>query len=117
MSFDHDYFKNGKNVSKYINITLRKLEIIKGEKYDLNNHNENTSNDDIWGGGVYSYSPSVLEGIIKYNTTQIHTGELKITKFDVSNSIISGTFWFDAVNEEGETVEIREGRFDMKFTN
>ncbi len=26
-----------------------------------------------------------------------------------------GTFWFDAVNAAGEKVEVREGRFDMKF--
>jgi len=24
-------------------------------------------------------------------------------------------FWFDAINEEGKVVEIREGRFDMKL--
>ena len=29
--------------------------------------------------------------------------------------IQSGTFWFDAVNEKGKKVEIREGRFDMHF--
>ena len=28
---------------------------------------------------------------------------------------VSTTFWFDAVNAQGEIVEIREGRFDMKY--
>jgi len=35
---------------------------------------------------------------------------------DVENNIVSGTFWFDAVNDPREIVEVREGRFDMRFT-
>lgn len=50
-----------------------------------------------------------------YDTTNEFTGELYINKLDKTNNIISGTFWFDAVNEQGKKVEIREGRFDMKF--
>lgn len=50
-----------------------------------------------------------------YETNNEYTGELHITKLDKDNNIISGTFWFDAVNEQGEAVEIREGRFDMVF--
>jgi len=42
-------------------------------------------------------------------------GELHIARFDRILGIVSGTFWFDAVNMEGEKVEIREGRFDMKY--
>ena len=29
--------------------------------------------------------------------------------------IVSGTFWFDAVNTAGETIQIRSGRFDMNY--
>jgi len=50
-----------------------------------------------------------------YGTTNEITGELYINKLDKNNNIISGTFWFDAVDEQGKRVEIREGRFDMKF--
>lgn len=50
-----------------------------------------------------------------YGTTNEITGELYINKLDKSNNIISGTFWFDAVDEQGKRVEIRDGRFDMKF--
>jgi hypothetical protein len=42
-------------------------------------------------------------------------GEFTITKLDTANYIIAGTFWFDAVSEEGEVVEIREGRFDIDY--
>ena len=50
-----------------------------------------------------------------YNTTENNTGELHITKLDKNNNIIAGTFWFNAVNEQGKKVEVREGRFDMVF--
>ncbi|WCM41453.1 DUF6252 family protein [Flavobacterium sp. CBA20B-1] len=50
-----------------------------------------------------------------YETNEDYKGELHITKLDKEKNIISGTFWFDAVNEQSEKVEIREGRFDMKF--
>lgn len=42
-------------------------------------------------------------------------GELIITKLDTVNMILSGTFWFDAVNMLNETVKIRDGRFDLKI--
>ncbi|TMM28584.1 hypothetical protein FDT66_13335 [Polaribacter aestuariivivens] len=51
----------------------------------------------------------------KYTTTPQITGELIITHHDYNNAIISGTFWFDAINNIGEKVEVREGRFDMKY--
>mgnify|MGYP006432747655 CR=1 FL=1 len=44
------------------------------------------------------------------------TGELTITHLEEENRIVSGTFWFDAVNEEGEVVEVREGRFDVTYS-
>lgn len=33
----------------------------------------------------------------------------------MSKSIIAGTFWFDAINDKGEKVQIREGRFDWQY--
>jgi hypothetical protein len=53
--------------------------------------------------------------LVSYKTNEINSGEIKFTKFDDINGIVSGTFWFDAINEDGEVVEIREGRFDMKY--
>ncbi|MEJ7676398.1 MAG: hypothetical protein WKG06_00655 [Segetibacter sp.] len=38
-------------------------------------------------------------------------GELKITKLDETNRIVSGTFWFDAVNKNGE--KFRCGKDDL----
>jgi hypothetical protein len=53
--------------------------------------------------------------ITEYKTNNINTGELTITRFDPVSQIISGSFWFDAINDKGEKVEVREGRFDMHF--
>ena len=62
------------------------------------------------GGGNYD-----IGATNRHFTNLIKTGELKITRIDLQNSIISGTFWFDAINEAGEIVEIREGRFDWNY--
>lgn len=50
-----------------------------------------------------------------YSTNSIVTGELKITHHNYNQAILSGTFWYDAVNSNGEIVKIREGRFDMHY--
>ncbi|WP_425413758.1 hypothetical protein [Psychroflexus tropicus] len=40
-----------------------------------------------------------------------------MTKLDTDNQIVSGTFWFDVEHPTtGEVLEIREGRFDMQYT-
>ena len=50
------------------------------------------------------------------DTNTEYSGEMTITKFDMENRILSGTFWFDVENPfTGETIEIREGRFDTRF--
>ena len=45
----------------------------------------------------------------------VFIGKLKISKLDEINQIVSGTFWFDAVNDKGEKVEVSEGRFDVHY--
>ena len=50
-----------------------------------------------------------------YSTTSDVNGELIITNHNFNNATMSGTFWFDAINDNGEKVEIREGRFDMEY--
>jgi hypothetical protein len=50
-----------------------------------------------------------------YGTINPFAGKLNILRLDTINKIISGTFWFDAVDfKTGDTVEIREGRFDYQ---
>lgn len=66
--------------------------------------------------GSYSFAASPLDTIQNYNTSEINTGELLVKKFDNINHIVSGTFWFTVIKNNGETVHITDGRFDMPFT-
>ncbi len=50
-----------------------------------------------------------------YSTNDQQTGELEILFHDLENRILGGTFEFDAVDENGTIVEIREGEFDMSY--
>jgi hypothetical protein len=46
----------------------------------------------------------------------VQKGELHIKHFDPAHQIVSGTFWFDAVDTlTGKVVKIRDGRFDEGF--
>ncbi|HLW62143.1 MAG TPA: hypothetical protein VKY33_01965 [Flavobacterium sp.] len=48
-------------------------------------------------------------------TDEIHKGELRITQHDIFERILSGTFWFDLKRPDGKVIEIREGRFDVRY--
>lgn len=85
-------------------IGTNKLEIIEGENYSLIEFIEGNAS------GIYSYATNTSY------TSEDNTGELKITKLDYTNHIVSGTFWFDVKDSEGVVHEIREGRFDVRFT-
>ena len=51
-----------------------------------------------------------------YDANDNNSGELKITKFDQINRILSGTFFFTGTdNSNGQTVNITEGRFDIRY--
>jgi hypothetical protein len=115
LSFSNSSGETRKSLQVFLNLT----EFMEGGSYTLKIDRVNESNFlEIQGGGAYYlFRPSLFDNGSQYVTNNDIIGKLKITKFDPSNSIISGTFWFDAVNEEGEIVEIREGRFDMQYTN
>lgn len=51
-----------------------------------------------------------------YFTSEEHTGELTITHLDLNNQTVSGTFFFDIIDQNGDLRQIREGRFDVQFT-
>lgn len=99
--------RNGGSTSVFVQ--TKKINLQAGQTYILNKNTVDDS-DYTGGGGVFWLNPSN----ISYTNT-IKIGELKITRVDLSNSIVSGTFWFDAVNTNGKTVEIREGRFDWNY--
>ena len=65
--------------------------------------------------GRYTINSSPPPSPKYYTTTATTTGELIITYHNFDKAILSGTFWFDAINSEGKIVKVREGRFDLKY--
>ncbi len=63
-----------------------------------------------------AYGTYALEGI-PTRTNSTYTGELHITKLDSVHYIVSGTFWYDILDFQGNVHQIREGRFDFQYTN
>ncbi|WP_241480034.1 DUF6252 family protein, partial [Kordia jejudonensis] len=94
---------------KDVFLNTRYINLLAGETYILDK-NLDDNGDYIGSGAGHSLSLSNV-----FYTTSSVSGELTITYIDLSNSIISGTFWFDAVNADGEIVEIRDGRFDYQY--
>lgn len=91
----------------YISIGLGtiQLQIFEGNTYPLLRQEIGKANGSLYKNYTVTY------------TSDQYTGELKITKLDPVNYIISGTFWFDIIDNRGVKHEIREGRFDMHYTN
>lgn len=76
------------------------------------------------GTGTYSMtsvrgevSVSFFKGIGNedFITDSLHTGYLTITRLDSVNSILAGTFYFDAISDQGNIIKITDGRFDLKY--
>lgn len=108
--FSISFRDKSSEISKSCNIISRKAEIQQGNTYVLKIGN----GEDIEGyGGEYNFG---ITEPFSYDTSLLSTGELTITKLDFANNIVSGIFWFDAVNSSGEVKKIREGRFDAQFT-
>ena len=70
----------------------------------------------------YADTPGTAFGFFSKQGKEYYTkpslqGELRISKLDPINKIISGTFWFDAIDTiSNSIVQIREGRFDLHYT-
>nr|WP_315258206.1 hypothetical protein [uncultured Flavobacterium sp.] len=84
--------------------STQNLQIIEGQTYQLKERIDGNANGKYFFNLDFSY------------TTTTEVGELKITKLDFTNNIVSGTFWFDVKDSKGVIHQIREGRFDMQFT-
>jgi hypothetical protein len=51
----------------------------------------------------------------QFGTTDTITGQLYITRFDLLGQIASGTFWFNLLDQNNDTMRITDGRFDVKL--
>ena len=97
---------NGDKGAEGVSISSDSLAIKQGQKYVLKN---SSNKGEIYG----SYGTSVNVISDDFNTQGNYQGEVYFSRFDEIKGIVSGTFWFDAVNSKGEKVEVREGRFDV----
>jgi hypothetical protein len=104
------YFQlQGRNRNENFNlisiaISTKAKAIEQGETYQLIEEAEGNVNGRYGFSGTFSF------------TNSIQTGQMTITYLDMDNQIVSGTFWFDVIDQNGDLRQIREGRFDMQFT-
>ncbi len=94
---------------KNIYIGTDSLTISEGESLKLTG-----SSKKGFAGASYNYFNS--SGNFYYGTSPTLTGLLTITKLDSIKQIVAGTFYFNVLNNTGDTVKITDGRFDMPYT-
>ncbi|WP_452224054.1 hypothetical protein [Lacinutrix chionoecetis] len=93
---------------KSINIGCLDMPLIEETTYTLLEFaSGNYFGEFFRGGGV---------GLI-FSTTESNPGTLNITNFDNENFIISGTFEFSVIDDDGNEINITDGRFDLNYTN
>jgi hypothetical protein len=105
-NFSLGFSNNQQENLRGLNIASRGVELQQGNTYPiiLESNNSCYGRFTNWGETFH------------YLTNENNNGQLTITKLDQVNNIISGTFWFKAVNSNGEVVQVREGRFDMQYS-
>ncbi|MFN3908226.1 MAG: hypothetical protein ACK4JX_04265 [Flavobacterium sp.] len=104
--FSLGYSNNQQENLRGINIASKGVELQQGQTYPLVLQSDNSCYGRYTNWGETHH----------YITNNTFYCQFKITKLDQVNNIVSGTFWFDAVNSNGVKVEIREGRFDMQYS-
>jgi len=109
---------DNRNLNKFIRFE-RNLSNIPLEEgiYSFGNQENGVLNASysIIGDVIWNDDGSGYQLVSNYVTTNETDGELEIIKLDENEKIISGTFWFDCIDSAGNVVEIRDGRFDLKY--
>lgn len=100
------------NTSHKVLIFLENVQIELGEEYLLNTKFDDNEDNQS---GEYTIASTSPPSPNYYTTNSNITGKIIFTNHDFDNAILSGTFWFDAINSEGSILEVREGRFDMEY--
>lgn len=96
--------------SQNITINLLLLNISENTKVQLRDSNGNPSTNSV--AKIHDYNSNKF-----YATTATSVGVVNITKLDIGNKIISGTFEFKAENENdpNDVIAITDGRFDVTY--
>lgn len=100
----HIFLKHQFN-NTYLTLNSKIDNLVIGQEYIL----PQSSNTDV-DSGIYSSS-----NFIYMTSAPNYTGKIKITGLDLQNQIVSGTFEFKAIDNNGNTINITDGRFDKKF--
>ncbi|CAL2076412.1 conserved exported protein of unknown function [Tenacibaculum sp. 190524A02b] len=101
------FFNDEQDILRQVTIGGNKLKLLEGKTYIIKAEEPKKS----------TYAYYTLGGMQGYRTTKKITGELTITKLDPTKGIISGIFWFDAIRlSDHEIVKVRNGRFDMQYS-
>lgn len=114
----HIIYDYGLNGQPYLYIEVNRFKDYNGQQIisfgNLNNLgyyslSDNMSFSCLW--------PNVIGscGTVAFDTTIQKWGGGYITKLDIANHIISGTFDFKYKTQSCDTVYITDGRFDIKF--
>ncbi|CAL2076418.1 conserved exported protein of unknown function [Tenacibaculum sp. 190524A02b] len=104
-NFSLGFSNNEKENLRGINLASKNIILKEGITYNLVLDNNNSA-----------FATYFNFGTPDFITTSEVKGKLTIDKLDTGKSIISGTFWFNAINANGEKIEIRNGRFDMQYS-
>ncbi len=89
-------------IDQNLRIVIRKL-ISKNQEYTLDDYHNADFNNQIKG--------------CWYKTDDNYTGKVKIVHLDEQNFIVSGTFEFDAWDDDcKEVIHVTDGRFDLKYS-
>lgn len=105
------YFRDGGDSPDFISQSIQiRINDVLPESINVGNIYVLTNeSDSVFG----QYRINSIE--YNYSTNEQQTGELEILFHDLENRILGGTFEFDAIDENGTIVEIREGEFDMSY--
>lgn len=82
--------------------------------YELNQNTGATSNP---AGSYAYYVKRKINPLNEWITSSQYTGSVTITKWDLSNGIVSGTFAFTAgsMDNSAPPITVTDGRFDVKL--
>lgn len=108
--------EKGSVENKSVGIATNSEQLVENTTYKLVARTSDVNNNYISNFGQFIINSNITSSN-QFYTTNINIGELKITKLDTKQKIISGNFWFDAINLDGEKVQVRDGRFDMRYVN
>ncbi|MCO6494421.1 MAG: hypothetical protein J5I91_01900 [Bacteroidetes bacterium] len=104
--------------SKTVGLYLNKRIFDIGE-YEL--HTDSLVYDPSNPGGIHNYTRLWITDetgnttFESFGVPNPYSGRLKILRLDTLQRIVAGTFFFDAVNKEDDTIKVTDGRFDFKY--